>query len=127
MLHEDGCEHLNSQAQRIAADKAIDYIRTHYTEKFSLDRIAGALFLNKIYLSKCFKQVTGVTLLQYFNRVRCEKACELLMDSTLSIEIISDRVGFAIPSHFARIFRGIYGCSPSEYRKKIRCGEHSLI
>lgn len=112
-----------SRAHRAAADRATEYIQAHYTEKFSLEQIANALFLNKIYLSKCFKQATGGTLLQYHNRVRCEKACELLKNPDLSIEIVSDRVGFATPSHFARIFRGIYGCSPSEYRKKIRRGE----
>ncbi len=101
-----------------AAKKAAEYIDLHYTEKFSLDRIAAALFLNKIYLSKCFKQATGSTLLQYHNRVRCENACELLTGTDLSVEIVSDRVGFATASHFSRVFRSFYGCSPSEYRRR---------
>ena len=120
MLNEESSERVRSSAQQIAAEKAIAYIQTHYAEKFSLDQIATALFLNKIYLSKCFKQATGVTLLQYHNRVRCEAACALLEHTDLSVEIVSDRVGFATPSHFARIFRGVYACSPTEYRKKSR-------
>ena len=101
----------------VIAEKAKDYILTHYAEKFSLDQMANALFINKIYLSKCFKQATGETLLQYHNRIRCEKACALLKETSLSVEIISSRVGYATASHFARIFRGIYHCSPMEYRK----------
>lgn len=108
----------NSQgAQAATARKAADFIEAHYTEKFSLDRMAAALFINKIYLAKCFKRVTDSTLLQYHNLVRCEKAAELLRTTHLSIEIISGQVGYATASHFSRTFRGVYHCSPMEYRK----------
>ena len=102
----------------VIAERAKEYIQTHYPEKFSLDQMATALFVNKIYLSKCFKQATGGTLLKYHHKIRCAKACELLKTTDLSVEIISDRVGYATASHFARTFRGIYHCSPIEYRKK---------
>lgn len=109
----------NSQgAQAATARKAADFIEAHYTGKFSLDRMAAALFINKIYLAKCFKRVTGTTLLQYHNLVRCEKAAELLRTTNLSIEIVSGQVGFAAASHFSRTFRGVYSCSPMEYRKR---------
>ena len=99
------------------AARARAYIQSHYTEKFSLDQMAEALFVNKIYLSKCFKQITGDTLLHYHNQTRCERARALLLGTELPMEVIGDRVGFATPSHFARVFRSLYGCSPTEYKR----------
>ncbi|MBQ3379963.1 MAG: methylphosphotriester-DNA--protein-cysteine methyltransferase family protein [Clostridia bacterium] len=105
-------------AKQELASKAEAYICEHYFEKFSLDSISAALYVDKIYLSKTFKKVTGTTLLKYHNQKRCEEACKLLMSTDLSIEIIADRVGYATPSHFARIFKSIYISSPSAYRKQ---------
>ena len=105
-------------AKRELAARAEEYIRAHYTDKFSLDQIADALFVNKIYLSKCFKAITGDTLLHFHNKVRCEKACELLTGSELSVDVIGRKAGFATSSHFAKVFRSFYNCSPTEYKKK---------
>lgn len=102
------------------AARARTYIDEHYTEKFSLDGLAAALFVNKIYLSKSFKKATGETLLGYHNRKRCEEACRLLRTTDLNAEIIGSRVGYVTPSHFARVFKSIYGISPTAYRKTSR-------
>ena len=105
-------------AAEILSRNAARYIEEHYAEKFSLDAVASALYVNKIYLSKSFKQTTGDTLLHYHNSVRCRKACELLETTDLSIEIIGNRVGYVTPSHFARVFRHCCGCSPTDYRRQ---------
>ena len=61
------------------------FIREHSEQKFSLEEIAGALFVNGNYLSRVFKRETGCTLLWYHNAVRCEKAKRLLSGSGLSV------------------------------------------
>ena len=94
------------------------YFRDHYQEKFSLDVLSSSLFVNKVYLSKVFKQSEGITLLRYYNRFRCEQACALLRDTGWSVEAIGEQVGYNTPSHFARIFREFFQCSPSAYRKR---------
>ena len=93
------------------------YIEENSHEKYSLDAVASALFLDRIYLSKCFKEATGMTMLGYHNKVRCEEAARLLLETDLNIEVIGSMVGYVTPSHFTRVFRSILGCSPSEYRK----------
>ena len=110
--HQDACQEI--------AGRAKEYIEEHYTEKFSLDAVADALYINKIYLSKSFKKATGSTLLAYHNMTRCSRAAEMLSSSDLHVEIIGSMVGYVTPSHFAKVFRSIYGCSPSEYRASIR-------
>ena len=105
-------------AQAELAQRAKAYISQSYIEKFSLAGIAKALCIDKIYLSKSFKAVTGTTLLRYHNKMRCDEACRLLKETALSIEVIGARLGFSTSSHFARVFKSFYHCSPTDYRKK---------
>ena len=99
------------------AARAKAFLDAHYMEKFSLEKIAGALYIDRIYLAKSFHEVTGSTLLKYCHQVRCAEAARLLASTELSVEIIGNRVGYATASHFAKMFRSINGCTPSEYRK----------
>ena len=93
------------------------FIREHSEQKFSLNEIAGALYVNGNYLSRVFKRETGHTLLWYHNAVRCEKAMKLLSDSDLSVSEISETVGFVSPAHFSHIFRKMTGTAPSTWRE----------
>ena len=85
--------------------EAQEYIEKHYKEKFSLNRIAGSLYVNGSYLLRLFKANTGHTLLWYHHHVRCEKAGEFLADGRLSISKAGEAVGFASSSHFTHIFK----------------------
>ena len=76
-------------------EAALDYLNTHSTEKFSLEKLAGALFVNGSYLMRTFKRQTGITPLAYHQAVRCKNARD-----------------------FTHVFRKIEGCTPSEYRKR---------
>ena len=102
------------QAELAEAARAL--IRAHYAKKFSLQKLAGALFVNKDYLSRVFKKITGETLLTFHNRTRCARAKELLTQMELSIAQVGMEVGYASPSHFTRIFKTFEGITPSEYR-----------
>lgn len=112
-------EQQQSASKKALADQAIAYLEEHYTEKFSLDEMADALFVNKHYLARAFRDGTGTTPLQYHNRLRCEKAVELLADPHYTIAGVAYRCGFTSASHFSRIFRVCCGCTPSEYRRQL--------
>lgn len=112
--HPERDDSIRSQAA--LAQSARQYIDAHYTEKFSLKELAGALFVDGSYLERVFKRETGSTLLWYHNYVRCEEAKRLLEDPSLPVAWIADQVGDGSPSHFSRIFRKYIGCSPTEYR-----------
>ena len=96
-----------------AAEK---FIREHYTEKFSLTALAEALHVDKSYLLRTFKEITGSTLLEYHNKVRCEAAKELLTRSELTAAYIASAVGYVSASHFAQVFRRLTGKTPTQYR-----------
>jgi len=95
-----------------------EYIETHYKEKFSLQTMAGELYMNGSYLLRVFKKHTGYTPLAYHNHVRCEQAKELLVHSEESISEIGEAVGFISSAHFSHVFKKETGCTPSEYRNR---------
>lgn len=97
---------------------AMTYIDAHSAEKFSLQAVASALFVNGSYLLRTFKSHTGSTLLAYHNAVRCEKAKVLLLDPAKSISQAGEEVGFVSSSHFSHIFKKVTGLTPTEYRRE---------
>ncbi len=108
-------------ALSIAAQR---YIEARSAEKFSLQEMAGALFVNGSYLLRVFKQHTGMTPLGYHHQVRCEKAKALLIQTDMSISEIGEAVGFVSSAHFSHIFRKYAGCTPSEYRASGQTNHH---
>ena len=95
-------------------------MEAHSEEKFSLEKMAKALYVNGSYLLRTFKQYTGMTPLNYHHLVRCEKAKELLLQTNMSISDVGETAGFVSSSHFSHIFRKTEGCTPSEYRLSSR-------
>lgn len=99
---------------------AREYMEAHSAERFSLQEMAGALFVNGSYLLRTFKQNTGMTPLRFHHLIRCTRAKELLVQTDRSISEIGEAVGFVSSSHFSHIFRKTEGCTPSEYRERNR-------
>jgi AraC-like DNA-binding protein len=56
--------------------------------------------------------------MEYFNRLRIQRACELLNNTALSVQEIGQTVGFSDPYYFSRAFKRIIGASPNQYRRK---------
>ncbi len=104
-------------AKNELAQKSKNWIEHHYREKFSLAAIANNLSITPNYLLRAFKECTGKTLLSYHNYIRCEHAKALLTKQDLEISYIANAVGYKTSSHFAKLFKQMIGCTPSEYRK----------
>lgn len=98
------------------ASSAEALIQEHYAEKFSLASLAGELHVDKSYLLRTFKEVTGHTPLEYHNSFRCDAAKELLTRPELSVSYIASAVGYVSASHFSQVFRRYAGMTPTQYR-----------
>lgn len=103
-------------AGRALAQAAKEYVEGHSAEKFSLQAVADALFVNGSYLLRVFKANTGHTLLWYHNHVRCERAKDLLRTGDMSISQVGEQVGFVSSAHFSHVFKKMTGSTPTEYR-----------
>ncbi|MDR0896690.1 MAG: helix-turn-helix domain-containing protein [Oscillospiraceae bacterium] len=96
--------------------RAMRYIAEHYASSLPLEAVAGALFINKNYLSDLFSKKLGMTFTHYKNAVRIRHAKQLMDQGVTSLTEISATVGFDSPSRFSKVFRQLEGVSPQQYR-----------
>ena len=109
-------------AEAPAADslvsRAMSYIEANYSVSLPLETVAGALYVNKNYLSDLFSKSLGMTFTQYKNMVRIRHAKELIRRGGLSMTEIAQRTGFASSSRFSKVFHQVEGISPQQYQNK---------
>lgn len=102
------------------AQKIIDFIEENYQEDIHLEQLEDKLHLNKYYLSKLFKEVTGATIFDYLYHRRINQAkIHFLLESNMTVTEVCYKVGFKHPSHFTRMFKSRVGCTPEQYRKQL--------
>ena len=91
-------------------------IRHHY-QTLTLTKLAEQFHYSKPHLCTLIKQNTGVSFTELIKQIRLSRATEYLMNTELPVFEIAEIVGYHSADHFARVFRGSFGCSPQEYRK----------
>ncbi len=99
-----------------AVNKAICHMEENLTKELSVEEIAGKAGLSASYLSRLFKESTGLSPWDYLLRLRLEKAKELLASSSASIAEVALRSGFCDSSHMAKTFKRLEGRSPKDCR-----------
>jgi AraC-like DNA-binding protein/quercetin dioxygenase-like cupin family protein len=99
-------------------EDVIAYLSEHYMEDISLDDLSGRFFVSRAYLTRSFRAVTGVTLVQYLTVVRIRNACRLLKDTDDSVTEIARACGFSGGTYFENVFKRLRGMTPRQYRKK---------
>ncbi|WP_019422883.1 helix-turn-helix transcriptional regulator [Paenibacillus sp. OSY-SE] len=100
--------------------ETIRVIEGCYQEDVTLDDIAERQHLNKYYLSKVFKDVTGTTVFTYLYHRRINQAkVWFLTEPQWSVTDVSFRAGFKHLPHFSRLFKQMVGCTPEQYRKQL--------
>ena len=98
---------------------AMDYIRENYTRKLTLTEVAEKTYVSQWHLSKLLNRHTGQSFSELLNRVRIERARELLNNPALRIGDIAEAVGFLDVAHFSRVFKKQEGISANEYRNRV--------
>lgn len=100
--------------------KAIAYINENYCYDISLDAIAAAAFLSKFHFMHLFKSTYNMTVWDYINIKRIDKALSLLANSNENILTVAAKSGFNNSANFNRIFKKITGLTPKEYRQSTK-------
>jgi AraC-like DNA-binding protein len=99
-------------------DRAIDYLSEHIDHILTLDEIASSVNLSASHFSYLFKRKTGFSVIEYFNHLKVQKACQYILFTNMRIGEIALEVGIGDQYYFSRMFTKIMGISPNEYRKK---------
>jgi AraC-like DNA-binding protein len=97
--------------------RARAYVAANLGQPFGLDDVADAVGLSTFHFARTFRRATGETPHAYITRMRMEEAKRLMEESPLSLEEISQRVGYRTHSHFSSAFRKAAGVTPSAYRR----------
>lgn len=106
---------LKSQ-ESIYIDEAINYMLKNINSTFTLEQLAQYVKLSKFHFSRKFKERIGYSPLEYFNRLKIQKACELLSTTNLQVKEISAFLDFNNPLYFSEAFKRFIGISPAKYR-----------
>jgi two-component system, response regulator YesN len=105
-----------SAAQIPVARRVQEYAEKHFAQTLRLEDIAEHFGYNSAYLGKAFKSVTGESFHAFLDRLRVERAKELLGTGG-KVGEISALCGYKDTEYFSRKFKSLTGCSPSEYQE----------
>ena len=98
--------------------KVVSYLRYNYSQEISLAKLAKTAAMAPSYLSRQFKEETGMTISETIRRMRCDQAARLLKETGISIAEISSFVGYQDSNYFVKVFKKTLGKTPSEFRKQ---------
>lgn len=93
-----------------------EYLEEHLEENVTADQLAALVGYTKYYLTRKFKEETGVSVSQYLKFARIERAKQLLAFTDQTIQEIGESLNFCSTSYFTKIFKSIVGLPPAEYR-----------
>lgn len=102
---------------------AIEYIRMNYADDIHVRDIADFCRCSESYINHNFKKKMNLSVSQFINHVRIDKAKELIAETSGSFNEISDKCGFSDPNYFSLVFKKLMGLSPSEYKTGMKEGK----
>ena len=96
---------------------SISFMKAHLNEILTIEILANQACYSISRYSELFKQKTGYSPIQFFNRLKIQKSCEYLYFTNLNIKEICKEVGIDDPYYFSRAFKKQIGVSPMQYKK----------
>ena len=109
--------HAQTNQKKIQNYKSvISYMEHNYNQPVTLQDLADTIPCNSQYLCRFFKDIAGVSPIQYLLNYRIQKACILLETTNNPVLDIALDCGFENVSYFIRKFKEIMCCTPKAYR-----------
>lgn len=105
-----------SLANVVYARRAMQVIADNLHRKLYVEEIAVELGISAGHLSRIFRQVTGQTVVDYINRVKCERVKALITNQQATLREACDSVGIDDVNYLSRLFKKVTGLTVQEYR-----------
>lgn len=96
------------------------FIEQHYMENLSLNTLSQTFNFNAIYINRMLKKETGFTFLEILTNKRMSEAVRFLEETNWKLGKIAETVGVPDQRYFSTMFKKYYGCSPKQYRQKMK-------
>lgn len=107
-----------SSPKRSVLQPAIDYLENHYDDSnLNNAMLSKQSCISEVYFRKLFKEEFGLSPKQYIQKIRINKAKELLRSEYLSVTTVAEMVGYSSIYNFSKAFKTQTGHTPSEYLK----------
>lgn len=97
--------------------KIMEYLNHNFNQSLKLQELSMMVYLSPSYISKIFRETSGITLTDYIQNIRIEEACRLLKETDKKIVLITEEVGYNDLKYFQQIFKKITGTTPGRYRQ----------
>ncbi|KAG8149110.1 AraC family transcriptional regulator [Burkholderia catarinensis] len=114
-----------SQGNRVS--RAIRWLRAHYDESLRVDDLAAQVQMSSSTFHHHFRQLTGMSPLQYQKWIRLNEARRLMLSERLDAASASFRVGYASPTQFNREYSRLFGNSPRRDIDSLRSGTDVVL
>ena len=98
--------------------KTIDYILLNLGNSLTQSQIAEEIHVNPSYLSRKFKEETGINITEFINQKRVEEAKLYLQRGNIAVTDIAFLVGFNDLNYFSKVFKKLTSVTPSQYAKR---------
>lgn len=102
--------------KQIYYQQILDYLNQNYRTA-DLSAAADEIHFTKQYICKIIRACSGRSFSDVLTKIRIEKAMQFIAQTHLSLEMISEFVGFSSSAHLSRAFKKLVGVSPSVYRR----------
>lgn len=105
--------------RQVKSDAVEEYLQRNYVDaSINLTYVAEKFGFNPSYLSRKFKEKSGVSFIDYLTSLRIERACELARAGEM-MYITAEKVGIPDPNYFGKCFKKYKGVAYSEYMKQV--------
>lgn len=109
--------HLHPRKLSAVILAAVAYINDNISARLKTTDVAKQCFVSKSTLTKHFQKELSVSVQKYLYDILLSEASRLLLKGNLSVQEVSEQLGFSDQFYFARRFRAKYGIPPSKYKK----------
>ena len=131
---------VSAERKRVRLTGIIDYIQKNYMHPITLSEIAQREGLDMTYISHFIKEQLGISFREYVNRLRREKAANLIMNSDMRMIDVCVECGYSDYRYLNKAFLAEFGCTPSQFKDSgvqinpsflqdhwEKSGEHSIL
>jgi YesN/AraC family two-component response regulator len=108
----------NNFSSSLKVERVIEYMHEHIQDKITLSQLSDLVQLSPTYLSRAFKETTGYSTIEFFNKIKVDKAKEIILGGNRKIKEVAGALGFADEFYFSRLFKKTEGLSPTEFYSK---------